>query len=104
VIGVSVACLPAGAIAGYHLSSSGDWHAQARIVAGPGALPDFSALMAGLVQAGVRRGGQLPGDSKVGWAQGTWMKSQRKGPSTDWRSAFWPRVALAAIAFLVAQW
>jgi hypothetical protein len=66
VIGVSVACLPAGAIAGYHLSSSGDWHAQARIVAGPGALPDVSALMAGLVQAGVRRGGQLPGDSKVG--------------------------------------
>src|SRR5712664_871817 len=46
VIGVMVACPLAATIAGYHLGSSGDWHAQARIVSDPGALPDFSALVA----------------------------------------------------------
>jgi hypothetical protein len=47
VIGVIVACPLAAAIAGYNrLSSSGDWHAQARIVSARGALPDFSGLVA----------------------------------------------------------
>jgi len=46
VIGVMVACPLAATIAGYHLGSSGDWHAQAPIVSDPGALPDFSALVA----------------------------------------------------------
>ena len=46
VIGVMVACPLAATIAGYHLGSSGDWHAQAPIVSDPGVLPDFSALVA----------------------------------------------------------
>src|SRR6267142_4134366 len=46
VIGVMVACPLAATIAGFHLGSSGDWHAQAPIVSDPGVLPDFSALVA----------------------------------------------------------
>jgi len=47
VIGVIVTCPLAAAIAGYNrLGSSGDWHAEPRIVSDPGALPDFSALVA----------------------------------------------------------